>query len=84
MRFTASAASCYYQWLLFVPHTSAVSVLAGDLFALPLLWLLLSRNRAQHFVLSSTCLNCPSVLVTLTRLQAFSYTSVSSGIEAAA
>lgn len=83
MGLTGSAASWHYQCLLLVPYNSAVSVLADDLFDLPLLWPMFSRIRAQHFVPPSVCLSCPAVPVTLTRLLAFSYVSVSSGIEAA-
>lgn len=61
----SSAASWHYQWLLLVPHISAVSVLADDLFALPLLLLLLSSHRAQHFLPLSVCLSYPALLFTL-------------------
>lgn len=46
MGLVSSADSWHY--LLLVPHTLAVSVLADDLFALPLLLPLLSRSGAEH------------------------------------
>lgn len=64
MELISSAASWHYQWLLSV-HNSAVSALAGDLFALPLLLQLLSGSRAQHFFLPSVCLSHPALPVTL-------------------